>query len=38
VKHTVVLTASFPAVARSILAEDFDVIEHPTEHDRARRR
>jgi glyoxylate reductase len=34
VKYTVVLTAAFPAVARDLLAPHFDVIEHPTEHDR----
>jgi glyoxylate reductase len=33
-KHTVVLTAAFPRVAREILAGEFDVIEHPTEHAR----
>jgi glyoxylate reductase len=33
-KHTVVLTAAFPRVARDILAGEFDVIEHPTEHER----
>lgn len=33
-KYTVVLTAAFPAVARDLLAPHFDVIEHPTEHDR----
>lgn len=33
-KHTVVLTASFPSIARDILAPHFDVIEHPTEHGR----
>ena len=33
-KHTVVLTAAFPIIARAILAEDFDVVEHPTEHNR----
>jgi len=31
VKHTVVLTAAYPPVAREILAGQFDVIEHPTE-------
>lgn len=30
-KHTVVLTAAFPSVARELLAGEFDVIEHPTE-------
>lgn len=34
-KYTVVLTAEFPAVARDLLAPHFDVIEHPTEHDRS---
>jgi glyoxylate reductase len=34
-KYTVVLTAAFPAVAREILAGEFDVIEHPTEHERS---
>lgn len=34
-KFTVVLTAAFPAVARDLLAPHFDVIEHPTEHDRS---
>jgi glyoxylate reductase len=33
-RYTVVLTAKFPRVARAILAGEFDVIEHPTEHDR----
>jgi glyoxylate reductase len=33
-KYTVVLTAAFPAVAREILAGEFDVIEHATEHGR----
>lgn len=33
-KYTVVLTAAFPAVAREILAGDFDVVEHPTEQAR----
>lgn len=33
-KHTVVLTAEFPRVARDILAGEFDVVEHPTEHGR----
>src|SRR5579872_7115479 len=35
VKYTVVLTASYPPVAREILAPEFDVIEHPTEHQRS---
>jgi len=35
VKYTVVLTAAFPAVARQLLAGEFDVIEHPTEHGRS---
>lgn len=34
-KYTVVLTAAFPAVARQLLAGEFDVIEHPTEHGRS---
>jgi glyoxylate reductase len=33
-KYTVVLTAEYPSVAREILAGEFDVIEHPTEHQR----
>jgi len=33
-KYTVVLTAEYPRVAREILAGEFDVIEHPTEHAR----
>jgi glyoxylate reductase len=33
-KHTIVLTAHFPKVAREILAGEFDVVEHPTEHAR----
>jgi glyoxylate reductase len=34
VKFSVVLTAAFPSITREILAPHFDVIEHPTEHDR----
>ena len=34
-KYTVVLTAAFPRVAREILAGQFDIVEHPTEHDRS---
>jgi glyoxylate reductase len=34
-RFTVVLSAAFPAVARDLLAPHFDVIEHPTEHDRS---
>ncbi|HUP58943.1 MAG TPA: D-glycerate dehydrogenase [Thermoanaerobaculia bacterium] len=34
-KYTVVLTAAFPRVARDLLAPHFDVVEHPTEHDRS---
>jgi glyoxylate reductase len=34
-KYTVVLTAAFPKIAREILAGEFDVIEHPTEHERS---
>jgi glyoxylate reductase len=33
-KSTIVLTADFPPIAREILAGEFDVITHPTEHDR----
>jgi glyoxylate reductase len=31
VRHTVVLTAEYPAIAREILSRDFEVIAHPTE-------
>jgi glyoxylate reductase len=34
-KYTVVLTAEYPPVAREVLAGEFDVIEHPTEHQRS---
>ena len=34
-KYTVVLTAAFPKIARKLLAGEFDVIEHPTEHGRS---
>lgn len=34
-KYTVVLTAEYPAAARDILAGEFDVVEHPTEHERS---
>ena len=34
-KYTVVLTADFPKIARDLLAPQFDVIEHPTEHQRS---
>jgi glyoxylate reductase len=34
-RYTVVLTASFPRIARDLLAPHFDVIEHPTEHGRS---
>lgn len=34
-KYTVVLTAAYPPVASEILAPEFDVIEHPTEHQRS---
>lgn len=34
-KYTVVLTAAVPAIAREMLAGEFDVIEHPTEHGRS---
>lgn len=34
-KHTAVLTAAFPPLARDLLAAaDLDVVEHPTEHAR----
>jgi glyoxylate reductase len=33
-RYTVVLTAEFPTIATSLLAPYFDVIAHPTEHDR----
>lgn len=33
-KYTVVLTADYPAVARDLLAGEFDVVAHPTEHQR----
>lgn len=33
-RYTVVLTADFPTIATSLLAPHFDVIAHPTEHDR----
>jgi glyoxylate reductase len=35
IKHTVVLTATFPAVARELLAGELEVVEHPTEHGRS---
>jgi glyoxylate reductase len=35
VKHTVVLTAEYPPIAREILAPQFDLVEHPTEHARS---
>lgn len=34
-KYVVVLTAAYPPVAREILGGEFDVIEHPTEHQRS---
>lgn len=34
-KYTVVLTAEYPSIAREILAGEFDVVEHPTEHQRS---
>jgi glyoxylate reductase len=34
-RYTVVLTAAFPALARTLLSSGFDVIEHPTEHERS---
>jgi len=33
-KHTIVLTAAFPRLARDLLAGEFDIFEHPTEHER----
>ncbi len=33
-RHTVVLTAHYPSIARDILAPHADLIEHPTEHER----
>jgi glyoxylate reductase len=33
-RFSVVLTARFPEITRDLLAPHFDVIEHPTEHDR----
>ncbi|HEX6178515.1 MAG TPA: D-glycerate dehydrogenase [Thermoanaerobaculia bacterium] len=34
-KPNIVLTAAFPPVARDILANDFEVVEHPTEQARS---
>ncbi|HEX7832093.1 MAG TPA: D-glycerate dehydrogenase [Thermoanaerobaculia bacterium] len=34
-KFVVVLTARFPDIARDLLAPHFDVVEHPTEHNRS---
>ncbi|HEV2721818.1 MAG TPA: D-glycerate dehydrogenase [Thermoanaerobaculia bacterium] len=34
-RHTVVLTAHYPSIAREILAPLADLIEHPTEHARS---
>jgi glyoxylate reductase len=34
-KYTVVLTGDFPAVARDLLAGEFDVVAHPTEDQRS---
>ena len=34
-RYTVVLTAEFPALATELLAPHFDVVAHPTEHDRS---
>lgn len=34
-KYTVVLTAEYPSVARDLLAGEFDIVEHPTEHQRS---
>jgi glyoxylate reductase len=33
-RYSVVLTAKFPDIATSLLSPQFDVIAHPTEHDR----
>lgn len=33
-RYTVVLTAEFPAIATEILGPHFDLVAHPTEHDR----
>ena len=33
-KYTVVITAELPPIARELLEPDFDVVQHPTEHDR----
>jgi glyoxylate reductase len=33
-KPNIVLTAAFPAIARDLLANDFEVVEHPTEQSR----
>jgi glyoxylate reductase len=33
-RHTVVLTANYPSIARDILAPHADLIEHPTENER----
>lgn len=33
-RYTVVLTAEFPQIASDLLSPHFDVIQHPTEHDR----
>jgi glyoxylate reductase len=34
-KYTVVLTADFPSIATELLAPHFDVVAHPTEHERS---
>jgi glyoxylate reductase len=34
-RYTVVLTAEFPRIATALLSPQFDVIAHPTEHDRS---
>jgi glyoxylate reductase len=34
-RYTVVLTAEFPGLASDILSPHFDVVRHPTEHDRS---
>ena len=33
-RYSVVLTAAFPSIATAILAPHFDVVAHPTEHER----
>jgi len=34
-RHTVVLTAQYPSIARDILAPLAELVEHPTEHERS---